>query len=75
MRIEDHKIKKYLNDFLRYLTDNKKSQNYIKSYMLTVRSFYIELEIELPKISFKIENGKKIITTDNIVGKELILRA
>ena len=43
--------------------------------MITVRSFYSEFEIEIPKIRLKHENTKRMITTDDIVGKKHILRA
>lgn len=74
IRMKNRKVKQYLNDFSHYLTENKKSHNYIKACLTTVRSFYAEFDIELPKIRLKKENDKRMITTDDIVGKEHILR-
>ena len=53
IRMKNRKIKRYLNDFLHHLTEDRKSRNYIKACMMTVRAFYGEFEIELPKIRFK----------------------
>lgn len=75
IRMKKRKIKRYLNDYLHHLIDTKQSPNYIKSSMMTVRSFYSEFEIELPKTRLKQEPVKSMITTEDIVGKEHILRA
>ena len=75
IRMKKRHIKKYLNDFLHHLIEEQKSTNYIKDFMITVRSFYNEFDIEIPKIRLKQENNKRMITTDDIVGKEHILRA
>ena len=42
--------------------------------MVTIRSFYSEFEIGLPKSRIKQGNTKRIITADDIVGKEHILK-
>lgn len=75
IRMKKRHINKYLNEFLHYLIKEQKSISYIKDFIMTVRSFYSEFEIEIPKIRFKQENDKRMITTDDIVGKEHILRA
>ncbi len=75
IRMKNRHIKRYLNDFLHNLIEKQKSTSYIKDFLMTVRSFYSEFEIEIPKIRFKQENDKRMITTDDIVGKEHILRA
>ena len=75
IRMKKRHIKKYLNDFLHHLIEEQKSTSYIKDFVVTVRSFYSEFEIEIPKIRLKQENDKRMITTDDIVGKEHVLRA
>ena len=75
IRMKNRHIKKYLNDFLHHLIDKKKSPSYIRDFLITVRSFYSEFEVEIPKIRLKHENTKRMITTDDIVGKKHILRA
>lgn len=73
-RMKNRKIKRYFTEYINYLIEQKKSPNFIKSSMTTIRSFYNEYEIELPRNRAKTNKEKKIVTTDDIVGKEHILK-
>ena len=75
IRMKRRKIKKYLTDFLIYLRDNNKSENYISTMMTTIQSFYREYDIELPKIRIKSNDKNNMVTTEDIVKREHILKA
>lgn len=67
--ISERKISKYLTDFLNYLRDSNKSENYIASTMSTVNSFYRHFEIQIPDIRIKASKNEQLITTKDIVQK------
>lgn len=75
IRQKKRKIKRYFSEYHQKLIDEQKSPNYVKATIMTIRTFYAEFEIELPKNRIKQITQKRIITTDDIVGKEHILRA
>ena len=75
IRMKNRKIKKYFIGYVNYLIEQKKSPNFIKSSMTTIRSFYNEYEIELPRNRTKTNKKRKIVTTDDIVGKKHILKS
>ncbi len=72
----DRKVRKYLLHFLRQLRAEEKTHKTLELYMGTVRTFYHEYEIDLPKLNLK--NNKKDIkrkTTEDIPSREHIIRA
>ncbi len=75
IRMKRRNIKKYLTNFLIHLRDNNKSENYISTMMTTIQSFYREYDIELPKIRIKSHDKNNMVTTDDIVKREHILKA
>lgn len=75
IRMKNRKIKKYFIEYINYLIEQRKSPNFIKSSMTTIRSFYNEYEIELPRNRAKTNKKKRMLTTDDIVGKKHILKS
>ncbi len=74
IRMKKRNIKRYLTDFLMFLKDNNKSENYISAVMSTIISFYREFDIETPRIKIKTNTNSKLITTSDIVTREHILK-
>ena len=79
---EDQRIrmkKRHLKDHLIKYRDHMESRNLsyktMKSNMATVRSVYREFEIELPRIRLKPNEDETLITTDDIIKKEDIIKA
>ena len=73
-RMKKRTIKRYLTDFLMFLKDSNKSENYISAMMSTIITFYHDFDIETPKIKIKTNTNSKLITTNDIVRKEHILK-
>lgn len=74
-RMKNRIIKKQLKNFLDHLYQGNYSFNYIKSIMGTVREFYREYDIELPKQIIRVHNQSQKFTTDDIIQKEHIKKA
>ena len=49
IRMKDRKIKKYLLEYSEYLENKGKAPSYIDRIISTVRTFYSEYDIELPR--------------------------
>ena len=58
--------------FLIHFKDENKSPNYISNVISTIRSFYAEFEIELPRIRCNIKEIEDLITTEDIISKKHI---
>jgi integrase len=68
IRLRNRKVKEYLLDFKDYLTKEDYSIHTRSSALTTIRSFYTEYSIELPRMRFKKNLPKEDI--DDIPDKE-----
>jgi len=75
IRMKNRIIKKQLKNFLDHLYNGNYSFNYIKSIMGTVRGFYREYDVELPKQIIRVHNQSQKFTTDDIIQHEHIKKA
>lgn len=75
IRMKNRKIKNYLIKYRDHLESKNLSYKTIKSNMATVKSVYREFEIELPRIRLKNNEDETLITTDDIIQKEHIIKA
>jgi len=75
IRMKKRRIKKYLINFLAYLREENRSPNYITNLIATIKSFYGEFEIELPRIRCNIRSQEELITTEDIISKKHIRQA
>ncbi|MDP1552551.1 MAG: site-specific integrase, partial [Methanobacteriaceae archaeon] len=69
--IDDRKVKKYLYQYYAHLKNQDICDATIDSYLKTLRSFYNEYEIQLPK-NIQIETITELIQEDEIITKEKI---
>lgn len=69
--IDDRKVKKYLYQYYGYLKTQNISDITIDSYLKTLRSFYNEYEIDLPK-NIEIETITELIQEDEKITKKKI---
>ncbi len=74
IRQKNRKIKKYFNEYISYLTEQNHTNNHIKAYVTSVKTFYREFEIEVPPIRIGNTSEKKLITSKDVVGKDDILK-
>lgn len=72
IRMKKRRIKKDLTSYILYLRELNRSPNYITSLVSTVKSFYGEYEIELPRIRCNIKQEQELITTQDIITKKQI---
>jgi len=72
IRMKNRKIKQRINGFIKYIIDEKKSPNYVNTSITTIKAFYNEFEIELPKIRCKFHDEKELLTTETIITKKHI---
>ena len=49
IRLRKRKITKYLNDFKRYIDETDYSESYKKNSLVSIKAFYNEYDIQLPK--------------------------
>ena len=70
IRMKNRKIKQHINGFIQYLITEKKSPNYVNTSIATIKSFYNEFEIELPKIKCKFHDEEALLTTETIITKK-----
>jgi len=74
VRMKKRKIRQYINNMAKHMKDTNKSDNYIKSMLTTIRAFYSQFDIELPKDRRKRKHYSQM-TTKDIVAKEHIKKA
>ncbi|MGB9979413.1 tyrosine-type recombinase/integrase [Methanobacterium sp.] len=72
IRMKNRRIKKDIMKYLVYLREQNRSPNYITNLIATVKSFYGEYEIELPRIRCNIKQEEELITTEDIINKKHI---
>jgi integrase len=72
--IDDRKVKQYIYQYYNFLENKGISQSSIDSYLKTLRSFYSEYNIELPK-NIQIELENNLIQDDEIITKSTIREA
>ncbi len=75
IRMKDRKIKTYLLEYSEYLENNGKAPSYIDRIITTIRTFYSEYEIELPRKRKIIQDQETLITKEDIVSKKHINEA
>lgn len=75
IRMKNRKIKTYLLDYSEYLENNGKSPGYIDRIITTIRTFYSEYEIELPRKRKITQDKETLITKEDIVTKKHIKEA
>jgi len=75
IRMRNRKIKRYLIDFTKYLKQENRSPNYIRSMLSTIRSFYSSMEIELPHVTCNIKEPDQLVTINDIPTKKHIRMA
>lgn len=74
--VNDRRIKNYLIKFLRDMKDKKLSPSTIRTRMGHIRSFYIEYEIDLPKVRLNLDkNSSKQQTHKDIPDRDDIAYA
>jgi integrase len=70
----NRKIRTYQIKYRQHLITQNKSPLTIKNTMATIRSFYNEYEIELPKIKINVPLEEKLITKDDLIQKTDIIQ-
>lgn len=75
IRMKKRRIKKDIMNYMIYLREQNRSPNYITNLIATVKSFYSEYEIELPKIRCNLKQEEQLITTQDIITKKQIQQA
>ena len=66
----NRKIRNYQIRYRKHLIEKGNSSLTIKNSMATVRSFYNEYEIELPKIKLNLPNEERLITKEDLIQKK-----
>ena len=72
IRMKNRRIKKDIMNYLIYLREQNRSPNYITSLIATIKSFYSEYDIELPRIKCNLKQEEQLITTEDIITKKHI---
>jgi site-specific recombinase XerD len=69
LRLKDRKIKRYLLDYHQHLRDKDLSYYTVKRHITTVKNFYREYEIQLPRLSIRSPGQTHQMSTD-LPGKK-----
>lgn len=75
IRMKNRKIKTYLLDYTEYLENKGKSPGYVDKIITTIRTFYKEYEIELPRKRKITPDEESLVTKEDIVTKKHIIEA
>lgn len=71
----NRKLKTYFIQYRQHLIEKGQSPLSIKNTMTIIRSFYNEYEIDLPKLKLNLPKEERLITKDDLIQKDDIIKA